>query len=426
MRFDTLALHGGYDPADHRRAVAVPIYQTTSFAFDDAAHAAEVFTLGANDDPAYTRTGNPTQAVLEERITALEGGSATLALASGMAAVAYAVRAVARTGDNVIATRGLYGSSHVFFADILAESGIEARFIDPDDPDSIAALADERTTAVFCETIGNPLGNVVDLAAFARAAHAVGAPLIVDNTVPSPALIRPIEHGADVVVHSLTKYLGGHGTSIGGSITEAGTFRWHDYPGKFPGLTEPESSYEGAVFADVFPTAALVCRARAVLLRSLGASISPFNSFLILQGIETLPLRMERICANAQAVAEHLAAHPAVAWVNYAGLPSHPGHGLARTYAGGRASGLLSFGIEGGYEAGTRFIDALGLITHLVNIGDAKSLACHPASTTHRQLTGPQLQAAGLGEDLIRLCIGIEHVDDLLEDIDQALARATA
>lgn len=424
MKFETLAVHGGYQPEGTHRAVAVPIYQTTSFAFKDLAHAQEVFTLGASDDVAYTRTGNPTQAALEERVNALEGGTGALALASGMSAVSYAIQALTRVGDNVIATRGLYGSSHIYFDNLLPQSGVETRFIDADDPGAIARVADERTVAVFTETIGNPLGNVVDLEAFAAAAHAVGAPLIVDNTVPSPALIRPFEWGADVVVHSLTKYLGGHGNSIGGAIIDGGSFPWFDHAEKFPGLTRPEPAYQNAVFAEQFPQAALVVRARAVLLRSLGAAISPFNAFLILQGIETLPLRLRQVGENALAVARHLEAHPDVEWVRYAGLPSHPDHELLLKYAGGKSSGLVSFGIKGGYEAGASFINALELITHLVNIGDAKSLACHPASTTHHQLSEEQLREAGLGQDLVRLVIGIEHIDDIIADIDQAIAAA--
>lgn len=424
LHFETVAVHGGYSPESQNRAVAVPIYQTTSFAFKSSQHALDVFTLGATEDLAYTRTGNPTQAVLEERVTALEGGTAGLALASGMAAVSHTIQALSRVGDNVIVTRGLYGSSHVYFDNILPQSGIEARFVNPDDPDEILRLADDRTVAVFTESIGNPLGNVLDIEAFAQRAHEVGAPLIVDNTVPSPALTRPFEHGADIIVHSLTKYLGGHGNSIGGIIIDSGSFPWLDYADKFPGLTKPEPAYQGAVFAEQFPEAALAIRARAVLLRSLGAAISPFNAFLILQGIETLPLRIEKVSSNALAVAQYLEQHPAVEWVRYAGLESHPDHALLQKYAGGKASGLLSFGITGGYEAGARFIDNLKLITHLVNIGDAKSLACHPASTTHHQLSETQLDEAGLSPDLVRLVIGIEHIDDILADVEQALAAA--
>ena len=422
-RFATLAVHGGYSPETANRAVAVPIYQTTSFAFKSTEHALEVFTLGATD-LAYTRTGNPTQGVLEERVAALEGGTAALALASGMAAVSYTIQALARAGDNVITTRGLYGSSHVYFNSVLPQQGVEARFIDPGDPDAILEVADERTVAVFIESIGNPLGNVLDIEAYADRAHQIGAPLIVDNTVPSPALLRPFEFGADIVVHSLTKYLGGHGNSIGGIIVDSGRFPWFDYADRYPGLTQPEPAYQNAVFAEQFPDAALVIRARAVFLRSLGAAISPFNAFLILQGIETLPLRIEQVWKNTLAVAEYLEAHPAVEWVSYAGLPSHPDHELLVKYTGGKSSGLVSFGIKGGYQAGARFIDSLELITHLVNIGDAKSLACHPASTTHHQLTEEQLAEAGLGLDLVRLVIGIEDVADILADIEQALAAA--
>lgn len=425
MKLETLAVHGGYQPESAHRAVAVPIYQTTSFAFDSTEHAAEVFTLGASTDVAYTRVGNPTTAALEERVAALEGGTAALALASGMTAVSYAIQALARVGDNVIVTRGLYGSSHAYFDSLLPLSGIEARFIDPSTPDAVAQVADERTVAVFTESIGNPLGNVVDLEAFATRAHAVGAPLIVDNTVPSPALIRPLEWGADIVVHSLTKYLGGHGTSIGGAIVDGGTFPWTDHAARYPALTAPEPTHGGAVFAEAFPDFPLVTRARAVLLYSLGGAISPFNAFLILQGIETLPLRIRQISDNALAVAQYLQRHPRVAWVRYAGLPAHPDHHLLTTYSGGRSSGLISFGLDGGHDTGRAFIDALRLVTHLVNIGDTKSLACHPASTTHHQLTDEQLELAGLGQDLVRLVIGIEHIDDILEDIDRAITVAT-
>ncbi|MBT9516566.1 MAG: aminotransferase class I/II-fold pyridoxal phosphate-dependent enzyme [Methyloversatilis discipulorum] len=420
MRFDTLAIHAGYSPDPTTKAVAVPIYQTTSYAFDDTQHGADLFDLKVKGN-IYTRIMNPTSDVLEQRVAALEGGIAALALASGQAAITYAIMTIAEAGDNIVATSALYGGTYNLFAHTLPQYGIEVRFVDAADPAAAGAKIDARTKAVFCESIGNPLGNVVDFAAFAKVAHEGGVPLIVDNTVPSPYLTRPIEHGADIVVHSLTKYMGGHGTSIGGIIVDGGRFPWAEHKTRFRRLNEPEVSYHGVIYTEALGPAAYIGRARTVPLRNMGAAISPFNSFLIMQGLETLALRMDRHCENATAVARHLSSHPKVEWVNYAGLPDHPSHGLVQRYFGGKASGLLTFGVKGGREAGARFQDALKLITRLVNIGDAKSLACHPASTTHRQLSPDELKRAGVSEDMVRLSIGIEHIDDIIDDLDQAL-----
>ncbi|EGK73210.1 O-acetylhomoserine sulfhydrylase [Methyloversatilis universalis FAM5] len=420
MRFDTLAIHAGYSPDPTTRAVAVPIYQTTSYAFDDTQHGADLFDLKVAGN-IYTRIMNPTSDVLEQRVAALEGGIGALALASGQAAITYAILTIAEAGDNIVATSALYGGTYNLFAHTLPQYGIEVRFVDASDPQSAAAKIDARTKAVFCESIGNPLGNVVDFAAFAEVAHQAGVPLIVDNTVPSPYLTRPFEHGADIVVHSLTKYMGGHGTTLGGILVDSGRFPWAEHKARFRRLNEPEVSYHGVVYTEALGPAAYIGRARTVPLRNMGAAISPFNSFLILQGLETLALRMDRHCDNALAVARHLRGHPKVEWVNYAGLPDHPSHALVQRYFGGKASGLLTFGVKGGREAGARFQDALKLVTRLVNIGDAKSLACHPASTTHRQLSPDELKRAGVSEDMVRLSIGIEHIEDILADLDQAL-----
>ncbi len=420
MKFDTLAIHAGYAPDPTTKAVATPIYQTTSYAFDDTQHGADLFDLKVAGN-IYTRIMNPTSDVLEQRLAALEGGIAALTVASGMAAITYAILTIAEAGDNIIATGALYGGTYNLFAHTLPQYGIEVRFIDADDIAAVAANADARTKAVFCESIGNPLGNVVDFAALAEAAHAQGLPLIVDNTVPTPYLTRPIEHGADIVVHALTKYIGGHGTSIGGAIIDGGTFPWAEHKDRFRRLNEPEVSYHGVIYTEALGPAAFIGRARTVLLRNTGAAISPFNSFLILQGLETLGLRMDRHVENATAIAEWLKAHPKVSWVNYAGLADHPGHALVQKYFGGKASGLLTFGVKGGREAGARFQDAVKLFTRLVNIGDAKSLVCHPASTTHRQLSPDEMKKAGVTEDTVRLSVGIEHIDDLIADLDQAL-----
>ncbi len=421
MKFDTLAVHAGYAPDPTTKSVAVPIYQTTSYAFDDTQHGADLFDLKVAGN-IYTRIMNPTSDVLEQRLAALEGGVAALTVASGMAAITYAILTIAEAGDNIIATGALYGGTYNLFAHTLPQYGIEVRFIDADDFAAVAANTDERTKAVFCESIGNPLGNVVDFAALADAAHAQGLPLIVDNTVPTPYLTRPLEHGADIVVHALTKYIGGHGTSIGGAIIDGGTFPWAEHKERFARLNTPEVSYHGVVYTEAFGPAAFIGRVRTVLLRNTGAAISPFNSFLILQGLETLALRMDRHVENATAIAQWLKVHPKVDWVNYAGLPEHRDHALIQKYFGGKASGLLTFGVKGGREAGARFQDAVKLFTRLVNIGDAKSLVCHPASTTHRQLSPDELKKAGVTEDTVRLSVGIEHIDDLIADLDQALA----
>lgn len=421
---ETIAVHGGYTPDPTTRSVAVPIYQTVAYAFDNTQHGADLFDLKVPGN-IYTRIMNPTTDVLEQRVAALEGGVGALALASGQAAITYAIQTIAGVGDNIVSASALYGGTYNLFAHTFPQYGIDVRFADYRDPDAFARLIDERTKAVFVESIGNPLGNITDIEAVARAAHAHGVPLIVDNTVPSPYLLRPIDFGADIVVHSLTKYLGGHGNSIGGAIVDSGRFPWAEHRERFPQLNTPDPSYHGVVYTEALGSAAYIGRARVVPLRNTGAALSPFNAFLILQGIETLPLRMDRINANTLAIARHLQAHPKVAWVNYAGLADHPEHALARKYLrDGAASGLFTFGLPGGREAGARFLDALQLFTRLVNIGDTRSLATHPASTTHRQLSPEELEKAGVSEDTVRLCIGIEHVDDLVADIDQALAQA--
>ena len=420
---ETIAVHGGYTPDRTTRAVAVPIYQTVAYAFDSAQHAADLFDLKVSGN-IYTRIMNPTTDVLEQRVAALEGGIAALALASGQAAITYAIQTIAEAGDNIVSSSALYGGTYNLFAHTLPQFGIETRFADYREPDAFAKLIDARTKAVFVESVGNPRGNITDIEAVAKVAHAHGVPLIVDNTVPSPYLLRPIEHGADIVVHSLTKYLGGHGNSIGGAIVDSGRFPWAEHRARFPRLNEPDVSYHGVVYTEALGPAAYIGRARVVPLRNTGAALSPFNAFLILQGIETLHLRMDRINQNTLAVAQYLQQHPKVAWVNYAGLPDHPEHALAKKYLPRGASGLLTFGLPGGVESGARFLDALQLFTRLVNIGDAKSLATHPASTTHRQLSPAELEKTGVTPDTVRLCIGIEHIEDLLADLGQALERA--
>ncbi|MEY1660797.1 bifunctional O-acetylhomoserine aminocarboxypropyltransferase/cysteine synthase [Isoalcanivorax beigongshangi] len=419
MKRETIAIHGGFagDPETH--AVAVPVYQTTSYYFDNTQHGADLFDLKVPGN-IYSRIMNPTNAVLEQRVAELEGGIGALAMASGMAAITAAIQTLARVGDNVVSVSQLYGGTYNLFAHTLPTLGIEVRFADGNDPAAIGALIDDRTKAVFCESIGNPAGNIVDLQALADVAHAHGVPVIVDNTVATPVLCRPFEHGADIVVHSLTKYMGGHGTSIAGAIVDSGKFPWKDNP-RFPHFNQPDPSYHGVIYTEALGEAAFIGRARVVPLRNMGAALSPFNAFLILQGIETLSLRMERHCENAQKVAEFLQQHPKVDWVNYAGLPDSRFHELAKRYMGGQPAAILSFGVKGGREAGARFIDALQLIKRLVNIGDAKSLACHPATTTHRQLSDDELKAAGVSADLVRLSIGIEHIDDILDDVRQAL-----
>ncbi|MBS7326786.1 MAG: bifunctional O-acetylhomoserine aminocarboxypropyltransferase/cysteine synthase [Thiopseudomonas sp.] len=423
MKLETLAIHAGYSSDPTTKSAAVPIYQTTSYTFDDTQHGADLFDLKVPGN-IYTRIMNPTNDVLEQRIAALEGGVAALAVASGMAAITMSIQAIAEVGDNIVSVSKLYGGTYNLFAHTLPRQGIEVRFAEHDDIAALEALIDDKTKAVFCESIGNPSCALVDIEALAAAAHRHGVPLIVDNTVPSPALCRPIEHGADIVVHALTKYIGGHGTTIAGAIVDSGTFPWADNKARFPLLNTPDVSYHGVVYTEAFGPAAFIGRCRVVPLRNMGAALSPFNAFQIMQGMETLSLRMERHCENAQKVAEYLKAHPAVSWVNYAGLPDHPEHALAQKYYGGTPSAILSFGIKGGQEAGARFIDALQMIYRLVNIGDAKSLACHPASTTHRQLSEEEAAKAGVSPDLVRLSVGIEHIDDILADLSQALDKA--
>ena len=425
MKFETRAIHAGYAPDPTTHAVAVPIYQTTSYAFDDTQHGADLFDLKVQGN-IYSRIMNPTNAVLEQRVAELEGGIGGLATASGMSAITYAIQTIARAGDNIVTTSQLYGGTYNLFSHSMPAIGIDVRFAAHDDLEGLAGLIDERTKLLFCETVGNPSGNVVDIAGLAEIAHAAGIPLVVDNTVPTPYLWRPIEHGADIVVHSLTKYMGGHGTTVGGCVVDSGNFPWSEHAQRYPMLTEPDPSYHGVVFTDAAGPAAYITRCRVGPLRNTGAALSPFNAFQILQGIETLALRMERHCDNAQAVAEHLRAHERVRWVKFAGLEDSPDHALALHYMGGRAASILSFGIDGGREAGARFIDALQLITRLVNIGDAKTIACHPATTTHRQLDEQELEKAGVSQDMVRFSVGIEHIDDILADIDQALAAARA
>jgi O-acetylhomoserine (thiol)-lyase len=422
MKLETLAVHGGYSPDPATKAVAVPIYQTTSYAFDSSQHGADLFDLKVAGN-IYTRIMNPTQEVLEKRVAALEGGLAALALASGQAAITYAIQTIAEAGDNIVSASTLYGGTYNLFAHTFPQFGIEVRFADPRQPEGFEPLIDGNTKAVYVETIGNPLGNITDFERIAAIAHRHGVPLIVDNTVATPYLTRPFEHGADIVVHSLTKYLGGHGNSIGGIIVDSGKFPWVRHKDRFRRLNEPDASYHGVVYTEAFGPAAYIGRARVVPLRNMGAAISPFNAFLILQGIETLALRMDRITDNARRVAEFLSGHPKVNWVNYAGLPGHADHALAQKYLGGRPSGILTFGVKDGRDGGARFQDALQLVTRLVNIGDAKSLACHPASTTHRQLSPAELAKAGVTEEMVRLSIGIEHIDDIIADLDQALAK---
>ncbi|ANX04854.1 O-acetylhomoserine aminocarboxypropyltransferase/cysteine synthase family protein [Immundisolibacter cernigliae] len=425
MELETLAIHAGYKPDPTTKSVAVPIYQTVAYAFDSAQHGADLFDLKVAGN-IYTRIMNPTNDVLEQRVAALEGGIAALALASGSAAITYTVMNLARAGDNIISTKKLYGGTYNLFAHTLPQFGIQTRFVDHDDLNALRAAIDDKTKMVFCETIGNPGGHVPDLAGMSAIAHAAGVPLVVDSTVATPALCRPIEHGADVVIHSLTKYMGGHGTSMGGVIVDSGKFPWAEHAGRFPQFSTPDPSYHGTVMTDAFGPAAFIARARVVPLRNMGAAMAPMNAFLIMQGIETLSLRMERHCENTQKVAEYLKDHPQVSWVSYAGLPEHPDHAQANKYLGGRASGILSFGVKGGFDAGVKFLDALQLVTRLVNIGDAKSLATHPASTTHRQLNPDELAAAGVAPDMVRLSIGIENVADILADIEQALAASAA
>ncbi len=423
MKDETIAIHAGYQTDPTTKAVAVPIYQTVAYEFDDAQHGADLFNLAVPGN-IYTRIMNPTTDVLEQRIAALEGGIAGLAVSAGSAAINYSILNIAEVGRNVVSVPLLYGGTYTLFCHMLPKQGIEVRFAKDDHPDSLEALIDDNTVAVFAETIGNPAGNIADVEAIATMAHKHGVPVIVDNTVATPSLIKPIEYGVDIVVHSLTKYMGGHGNSLGGVIVDSGNFPWAEHPDRFPMMSTPEPSYHGVVYTEALGPAAYIGRARTVPLRNTGSAISPFNAFLILQGIETLPLRMERHTENAMAVAKYLQSHDQVAWVTYAGLEDSPYYELAQKYTNGKPSALLSFGVKGGFDAGVKVYDALKIFKRLVNIGDAKSLAAHPASTTHRQLTDAELASAGVTPDMIRLCVGIEHIDDLLEDLEQALAAA--
>ncbi|WP_300319367.1 O-acetylhomoserine aminocarboxypropyltransferase/cysteine synthase [Idiomarina sp.] len=422
MKDETLSIHHGYDTDPTTKSVATPIYQTASYEFDSAQHGADLFDLAVEGN-IYSRIMNPTNDVLEKRIAALESGVAGLAVASGMAAIEYTLITLASQGDNIVTTPQLYGGTYTLFRHMLPSLGIEVRFAASDNTKDIDALIDERTKAVYCESIGNPAGNIADLEALAGIAHGHGVPLVVDNTVATPILCKPIEHGADIVIHSLTKYIGGHGNSIGGLIVDSGRFDWLAHKERFPQFSHPEPAYHGVVYTDAFGPAAFIARVRTVALRNTGACLSPFNAFLLLQGLETLALRIERHCENAKAVADYLLQHPNVEWVNYAGLAQHSHYELAAKYVtGGLPASLLTFGIKGGYEAGVKFYDKLGLFKRLVNIGDAKSLACHPASTTHRQLSEQEQTAVGVKPEAIRLCVGIEHISDIIADLEQALS----
>lgn len=420
MKDETLSIHFGYETDPTTKAVATPIYQTVAYEFDNAQHGADLFNLEVPGN-IYTRIMNPTNDVLEKRMAALEGGIAALAVSAGSAAINYAILTLAEAGDNIVSTPQLYGGTYTLFAHMLPKQGIEVRFAKDDKPESLAELIDDKTKAVYCESIGNPAGNIVDLARIAELAHQQGVPVIVDNTVATPALCKPIQFGADIVVHSLTKYVGGHGTSLGGIIVDGGTFPWQKYKDRFPVMNQPEPSYHGVVYTEAFGDAAFIGRARTVPLRNTGSALSPMNAFMLLQGLETLPLRMERHTENALKVAEYLKSHNKVSWVSYAGLPDSPYYPLAEKYMAGKPSAILSFGLKDGYEAGVRFYDALKIFKRLVNIGDAKSLACHPASTTHRQLSETEQRQAGVSPEMIRLSVGIEHIDDIIADLEQAL-----
>lgn len=422
MKLESLALHHGYESEATTKSAAVPIYQTTSYTFDDTQHGADLFDLKVVGN-IYTRIMNPTSAVLEQRVAEMEGGIGGLALASGMSAITYAIQTIAGVGDNIVSTSQLYGGTYNLFKHTFPRQGIDVRMASHDDYDAIEKLIDDKTRAVFCESIGNPAGNIVDIEKLADIAHRYGVPVIVDNTVATPYLCRPFDFDADIVVHSLTKYIGGHGTSIGGIIVDSGKFDWVKNRDRFAVLNEPDPSYHGVIYTEALGEAAYIGRARVVPLRNMGAAISPMNAFLILQGLETLGLRIERHCDNAEAVAAWLQQHPKITWVSYAALTDSPYHEMAIKITKGKASGILSFGIEGGKEAGARFIDALEMILRLVNIGDAKSLACHPASTTHRQLAPDELKSAGVSEDMVRISVGIEHKDDIIADISQALEK---
>ncbi len=423
MKDQTIAIHGGYETDPTTRSVATPIYQTVAYEFDNAQHGADLFNLAVPGN-IYTRIMNPTCDVLEKRVAMLEGGVAGLALSSGMAAVHYAIINLAEAGDNIVSVPQLYGGTYTLFAHMLPKMGIEVRFAADDSAAAIEKLIDGKTKAVFFESIGNPAGNIVDVEAVAKMARSHGIATIVDNTVATPYLLKPIDYGVDIVVHALTKYIGGHGTTLGGLIVDSGNFPWAQHKQRYPMFNEPEEAYHGVVYVDALGPAAYIGRARTVPLRNTGSALAPLSAFQLLQGIETLPLRMDRHCENTQGVAEFLQEHPLVDWVSYAGLKDHPHHALAQKYMKGRASGILTFGVKGGFDAGVKFYDALKLFKRLVNIGDAKSLACHPASTTHRQLTETQQREVGVTPEAIRLSVGIEAIEDILEDLDQALSAA--
>ena len=423
MKKETLAIHCGYETDPTTNSVAVPIHQTVAYEFNDAQHGADLFNLAVPGN-IYTRIMNPTNDVLEQRLAALEGGIAALAVASGMAAINYSILTLAKAGDNIVSTPQLYGGTYTLFAHMLPSQGIEVRFAEDDSPAALEKLIDDSTKAVYCETIGNPAGNIVDLAPICDMAHKQGVAVIVDNTVATPTLCNPIQFGADIVVHSLTKYIGGHGTSIGGIIVDSGKFPWTENKARYPQLTEPEPSYHGVVYSEALGEAAFIGRARTVPLRNTGSALSPMNAFLIMQGLETLAIRMERHCENALAVAQFLQDHNKVEWINFGGLEGDQYFDLAKKYCGGVPASLLTFGIKGGFEAGVSFYDALEMVKRLVNIGDAKTLACHPASTTHRQLTEEEQALAGVTPETIRICVGIEHIDDIINDISQALDKA--
>jgi O-acetylhomoserine (thiol)-lyase len=424
MKLETMAIHVGYDGDPTTKAVAVPIYQTVAFEFDDAAHGAALFNLEVQGN-IYTRIGNPTNTVLEKRVAALEGGVEALSVSSGMAAIHYSLINIAEMGHNIVSLPQLYGASYTLLAHILPKQGIAGRFAESDCPEAVEKLIDENTRAVFCESVGNPAGNVADIEGLARVAHKHGVPLIVDNTVATPILLRPIEYGADVVVHSMTKFMGGHGTTLGGMIVDSGKFPWRDHPERFYMLNKPEVAYHGVVYTEHYGAAAYVARCRTVAQRNTGSTLSPFNGFLLLQGIETMALRVERHVENARKVAEYLRHHDRVAWVNYAGFPDSPLYPMAQKYLGSQRCSLLTFGVKGGFEQGVKCFDALRLFKRMVNMGDAKSLSCHPASTTHRQLTPEEQQKAGVTPEMIRLSVGIEHIDDIIADLAQALDKAT-
>ena len=423
MKDETIAIHAGFKADPETKAVAPPIYQTVAYEFDNAQHGADLFNLEVEGN-IYTRIMNPTTAVLEQRSAELEAGIAGLCLSAGSAAVNYSILNIAEQGNNIVTVPLLYGGTYTLFKHMLPKLGIDCRFAEDDSVAAMEKHIDDKTTAIYCESIGNPAGNIVDIEALAEMAHAHGVPLIVDNTVATGALIKPIEWGANVVVNSLTKYMAGHGNTLGGVIVDGGNFPWSEHAEKFHMLTEPEDSYHGVVYTEALGPAAYIGRARTVPLRNTGSALSPMSAFLVLQGLQTLPLRMERHCDNALDVAKHLSEHPQVEWVKFAGLPDSPYYDLAKKYTNGKPSALMTFGIKGGFDAGVKFYDALNLFLRLVNIGDVKSLAAHPASTTHRQLTEDELVSAGVSPDMIRLCIGIEHIDDIIEDLDQALAAA--